>query len=230
MLLGGYVIKADTSSMPQKPASGFVKAFEGMVGASYEPIAYLGHKMVNGTNHAFLAKQTLVVAEDVKNIVLVVLNEKPGDKAAETFSVVEILPLISNGGALGGFSIEPTTNIPEEALAVFNRRVGTTFGAKNTPIALVATKSSVKGGAYVFCVESDRVVNPDAFSAGSKAINLVTVYGDFDCVDILEVIQGTDENKLQSSVEAVAPESPYNYSAKNGTLGYAFTWLTKQWP
>ena len=77
-MLGGYTIKVSTSGLPQKVASGFDKVFKDFTGASYTPIAYLGSQLVNGTNHAVLAEQTIMNGKDTKNAVIMVFNEKPG--------------------------------------------------------------------------------------------------------------------------------------------------------
>ena len=211
MLLGGYEINVSTSGMPQKVATGFAKVFESMVGASYEPIAYLGSQLVNGTNHALLCKQTLIVKEDVKAIVLVVLNEKPGDVDGSNFSIVEIKTLVSDGGAhkLGGLDIAPVTEIPAEALEIFNKHFGGFLGAKNKPFALLATQMGVRGGGYLFAVESDMVVSPTSMVAGTKSVNLVKIYGAFDEIETTPVLVGSNPNAEM-------------------LVGYSFTWGVKK--
>ena len=224
MAFGGYTVDVQTTKLPQKVATGFNKCFENMMGASYEMIAYLGSKVVNGVNHAFLAKQTLIVGNDVKSIVFIILNEKPGDVAAETFSIVEISTLMSNGGgnnALGGISINPTTEIPDEAKAVFNKHFGGFLGANNIPFALLATQM-VHGGAYFFAVESTMVTSPGRMTSGKvKTINLVKVFSDFSEIESIEVLGGASAATLEESK---------NESGSNGVLNYAFTWSTKMWP
>ena len=158
-MLGSYTVDVHAGSMPQKVATGFGKVFENMVGASYEPIAYLGSKVVNGTNHAILAEQTLITGKDVKSIVLVVLNEKPGDVNGENFSIVEISTLASNGGQMGGLMIDPKTEIPADAKEVWDKHFAGFVGANNTPFALLATQV-VNGIAYLFAVESTMIVSP----------------------------------------------------------------------
>jgi len=213
MSFGGYEVKVSTG-MPQKVATGFNKVFENMCGARYTPIAYLGSKVVNGTNHAVLCEQKLVVAEDVTSIVLVILNEKPGDVNGENFSIVEIDTLLSNGGKLGGLSINPVTDIPAEAKEVWDRHFAGFVGANNKPFALLATQV-VRGGAYVFAVESTMIVSPTCMKAGDvKSVNLVKIYGDFSEVESVEVLRG--------SAAGLKAEHP-----KDAALDYAFTWSAK---
>ena len=166
-----------------------------------------------------MCKQILVVNEDVKSIVLVILNEKPGDVAAETFSIVEISTFMSNGGALGGLNIAPTTNIPAEAQAIFDKHFGGFLGANNKAFALLATQL-VHGGAYVFAVESSMVVAPGKMTSGAiKSINLVKVFSDFSEIETINILDGIAEGQLLGTGEE-----------KPETVGYAFPWLSKAWP
>ena len=189
-MLGNYEIKVSTSGMPQKVASGLDKVFGSMLGASYDFIAYLGSQVVNGTNHALLMKQTLVTGKDVENIVLVILNEKPGDKGGESLSVVEIRTLFSSGGALGGYTINPQINIPADAKAEFDKHFAGFTGANLEPFALLATQV-VNGIAYVFAVTSTLVLSPACMErSNSKSVKLIKIYNKFDKVEMLDVLDG----------------------------------------
>ena len=196
MVIGGYEIKVSAGSLPEKVATGFNKVFENMLGATYEPIAYLGSKVVNGTNHAIMAEQTLVTGKDVKSIVLVVLNEKPGDVDGSNFSIVEISTLISNGGQMGGMNIDPQIKIPADAMEVFEKQFAGFVGAQVKPFALLATQV-VRGAAYVFAVESTMIVSPSFMKANQpKSVNLVKLYSDFSEIETIEVIRGTKPAEL----------------------------------
>ena len=205
MVVGGYSIKVSTNGMPQKVATGFGKVFDNMVGASYTPIAYLGSQVVNGTNHALLAEQNLVIGKDAKNIVLVILNEKPGDVDGSSFSIVEITHLLSEGGTFGGLNINPTTKIPDDAMKVFDKHFGGFLGANNKPFALLATQV-VHGAAYVFAVESDMIISPNTMTSGTKSVNLVKVYSDFTEIETTPVLVGSPQDGEM-------------------LVGYAFNWL-----
>jgi hypothetical protein len=52
MKFGSWEINPIVDAMPQKVATAFSELAETLVGASYEPIAYLGSQTVNGINHA----------------------------------------------------------------------------------------------------------------------------------------------------------------------------------
>lgn len=207
-MLGSYQINVQTSKMPQKIATGFSAAFEGWVGASYEPIAYLGSKVTNGTNHAVLALQTLITGSDVHNIVVVVLNEKPltnTDPEKSPVSVADIQTVLSDGGQLGGVSIAPTTAIPAEAMSVVGKNFTGVLGGKIKPFALLATQM-VNGSKYIFAVETSMVVSPDAILKGNtNKVCLLTVYANYDGFEMIPIIEGMPK---ESGVLGVAPELP----------------------
>lgn len=193
-MVGGYSINVVAGgNLPQKVASGFTEVFSNMVGASYEPLAYLGEQVVNGKNHAILCKQTLITGQDITNVALVILNEKPGDMHGETFSIVEIRVVVSDSGKklLGTMRIAPTTDIPADAKEVFDKHFGGFLGAKNKAFALLGTNSSIRGGEYLFAVESEMLVGPNSMASGTKSVNLVTVYGDFDEIKTEPILVGT---------------------------------------
>lgn len=63
--------------MPQRAASAW-SALDGICGASYKPLLYVGSQPVKGTNHWFIAEQTLITATMDKNIVALAINEFNG--------------------------------------------------------------------------------------------------------------------------------------------------------
>lgn len=77
------------TKMPQDAASAWA-AFDGsMTGAGYKPMAYVANQPVKGTNHVFIAEQTLILAKPVRHIVLVTINEFEG-----TYSTVGISQIV----------------------------------------------------------------------------------------------------------------------------------------
>ena len=233
-MLGGYTIDVNNGSrLPQDVASGFGHAFEGLTGAEYEMIAYLGKQTVNGVNHAFLALQKLITKDDIKNIVLIVLNAKPGDVGGETFSVVEIKRLLSDGSNLmGGINIAPTTKIPDNAMNVFNDHFGTYFGVSSTkPIALLATQV-VNGVAYYFATESTLITGPVnginviTNSASHVNINIVKVFDKYPDIETKTILSGTKVGgELAGSNDAV-DQNRLSTALLNpsAAVGYAFNW------
>jgi len=135
MSLGGYDINVNTSGMPQAIATAFGKLSETLVGAEYTPIAYLGSQVVNGTNHAVLAEQLIITGKDTKNVVLIIFNEKPVKDALPEVTLVNIERVLESGAPIGGIKVEPTTDIPEDALNDFNEVMEGFVGSNVEPFA-----------------------------------------------------------------------------------------------
>ena len=76
-LLGGWNLdEIKGCNLPQKVQSAFTAITGEMTGADYEPIAYLGSQVVDGTNYRVLALQKLVVPNSEKRIVKMIIHEE----------------------------------------------------------------------------------------------------------------------------------------------------------
>ncbi len=92
--LGNFTVieQKGMTSMPQKAASAWDGAFaEGFTGASYKPIAYIGKQLVKGTNHMFIAEQTLSTANAERHIVTIIINEFDGKYTIVKDSIERII-------------------------------------------------------------------------------------------------------------------------------------------
>ena len=164
--VGSWNVNIEMGALPQKIATAFDKLGEELIGAEYTAIAYLGSQVVNGTNHAVLAEQTVLAGKDTKNIVLVIFNEK-----ADVVTLVNIERVVEGGGELGGNDVNVQTDIPDEAKAAFDSSFAGFVGSTVKPVALLATKVT-KGTSYVFVAEVAPVV-PDP----EKKVAIVAVNG-----------------------------------------------------
>ena len=140
--LGGWKVNVQVGKMPQQVATAFGEIMGNLVGAKYTPIAYLGSQLVNGTNHAILAEQLVVTGVDTKNIVCVILNEKPGSVAGKDFALVNINKVLDGGVQFGGVKIDVMTDMTDEVKAVFNEAFEGFVGSRIEPFALLSTSSS----------------------------------------------------------------------------------------
>lgn len=78
-IVGGWDIsELKPAKLPQKAATAFTGATDGVIGAEYEPMLYVGRQLVNGTNYCFIALQTIICAEPMKRLVKITVNEKDG--------------------------------------------------------------------------------------------------------------------------------------------------------
>jgi len=190
-MVGSWTINVTKNNMPQKVATAVGELSKKLIGAEYTPIAYLGSQVVNGINHAVLAEQLVLAGKDVKNIVLLIFNEKDMQ-----CNLVNIERIIEGGEALGGITLNATTDIPEDAQQAFDTVLSGFVGSSVKPFALLGTQVT-KGTDYIFAAE----VTPVAPTPEAK-VALVTV------------------NSLTGSIKFVdLLSTPIN------ALGYAFTWL-----
>ena len=152
MSVGAWNVNVSVGSMPEKVATA-VSALGNLLGAEYEPIAYLGSQVVNGTNHAVLAEQILTTGRDTKNVVLLIFNEK-----GMQCDLVSIERVVEAGGEFGGAVVDVKTTIPEDAQKAFDKALGGFVGATVKPFALLATQP-VNGINYVFAAEVFPAIN-----------------------------------------------------------------------
>ena len=156
MKTGSWDIAVEVGKMPQKVASAVTELNEKIVGAEYEPIAYIGSQVVNGVNHAVLAKQIVVTGRDNENIVVLIFNEKNDGVA-----LISIERVLEGGAPLGGVNIDVQTDIPEDIEEMFMDAFVPYVGAAVTPYALLGTQV-VKGTNYIFAATLSTVaVEPE---------------------------------------------------------------------
>lgn len=78
MTLGGWNLdEVKGCNLPQKVQTDFTAVTGDLVGADYEPLAYLGSQVVNGINYRLLCMQKVVVPNAEKRIVKMIINEAP---------------------------------------------------------------------------------------------------------------------------------------------------------
>jgi len=117
------------------------------------------------------------------------------------FALAGIDRLVEQGGALGGIKIDVKTEIPAEILKEFESAREGYLGAKVTPKVYLGSQV-VKGTNRIFFAEIENIVPNAKPEAAVVVANAMTHR--FAFVDVLGD---------KSSV---------------GSLGYAFTWLTRQ--
>ena len=61
------------TSMPQEAATAW-SAVEGLCGAKFKPLLYLGTQVVRGINHWFIAEETLSTNPEEQKIVMLAIN------------------------------------------------------------------------------------------------------------------------------------------------------------
>lgn len=71
-LVGGWQTTQE-AAVPEEVAQALEKAMEGLMGATWEPVALLGTQLVAGTNYCLLCRITPVVPDPVGHYALVYL-------------------------------------------------------------------------------------------------------------------------------------------------------------
>ena len=91
LTLGGYEFEElkGLEQMPQRAASAW-HSIKGIVGTNFKPLLYCGKQIVKGTNHCFIAEETLQSIGQEKRIVAIVINEFNGkfEIVKDRFSVI----------------------------------------------------------------------------------------------------------------------------------------------
>ena len=196
-MTGAWTINVNVKGMPQKVATAVGELADQLIGAEYKPIAYLGSQIVNGTNHAVLAEQTIITGKDTTNVVVLIFNEKPNEMKA---TLVNIERVVEQGGEMGGIQIDAKTDIPAAAKEAFDTCFEGFVGSKVEPFAYLGSQV-VKGVNYIFAAKVTGVTAEPVTKVCLVTVNSMT--GEIAFADLLD---------SRSNVMS---------------LGYAFTWLKK---
>lgn len=82
-------------ALPQQVATGLGKATEGMVGATYLLVLYVGQQIVHGINHAIICKVTQSDQDRPESLVMVILNEiHDGGSLTGEWKIVDIQTIL----------------------------------------------------------------------------------------------------------------------------------------
>lgn len=166
--LGAWNINVVTGGLPEKLATAFVELLGELKGAEYTPIAYLGTQVVNGINHAVLAKQTIIAGKDIENIVVVIFHE-----AGETFTLEGIERVVEGNAQPGGIFIEDNPlEIPAEAKVVFEAEISHFLGSSVKPFALLGTQVTT-GTDYIFAAEVTPTTADPVKKVATVAVNVL---------------------------------------------------------
>ena len=80
-------------ALPEELATAYVACVESLVGCAYKPVLFVGTQVVNGLNYYLLAEQTIMNAQQTKQLVEVVINIPAGSVGGKGASLVKIAPI-----------------------------------------------------------------------------------------------------------------------------------------
>lgn len=145
-LFGGYeIINTPCNKLPQDVASALGCVNSGILGATYQPIWYIGKQLVNGMNHFFIAEEIRTTKKATKMIVGLVINIPAGGITGENAKVVDIIE---------------ETELPTEVQDAFEATVHQLVGVNYKPIMYVGKQIVHGENHYIIC--SAQGVYPDA--------------------------------------------------------------------
>ncbi len=145
---GGYdIINQPATSLPQDVATALGVVNAGILGATYQPIWYVGKQVVNGMNHFFIAEQIRITKKTNKMIVGLVINIPAGDITGEKATVVRVIE---------------EEELSAEVQDAFDATVGQLVGVNYKPLMYLG--SQVVKGVNYYVLASATPVYPDANS------------------------------------------------------------------
>lgn len=151
--------RAADPALTEKARKTFNKAFDGLEGAAYTPVALLASRTTSsGTQYRVLCKVTVVVPGAQEEYVVVTLSRSWLGKA----EIVEIGdPLCRTNldyeeGAVGAWQEAEFPAMTEEATAAFNKATEGFVGVDYVPVALLSTQT-VAGTNYCILCEATTV-------------------------------------------------------------------------
>ena len=173
-IVGGWTA-AESPAVPEEVKALLEQAAEKLLGAEYEPVAYMGSQVVAGTNYKLFCRITPVVPDAVPHYSIVTLYKDLDGNA----SITEILDSQAEGEALSGemtgaWENPETPEMTDEAKAALDKALEKLVGAEYEPAALLATQL-VSGTNYSILCKVTPVV-PDAESS----FVIVHVYEDLE--------------------------------------------------
>lgn len=179
------------------------KAFEGLTGALYTPVALLGTQVVSGINYKVLCAKMPVVPNPVGTYAIVTIYKDLNGNAEVTDIEDTFCPSFLSPESLdGGWQLTDSPVMTDELNGYFNSAVKSLEGAKYEPIAVVA-KQVLSGVQYCFITEQTLVVPGEP-----KDYAFVYIYTGFegevfdDGTRIIAVKDAQDNAKIKDAVKA----------------------------
>lgn len=174
------------------------RALEGMTGASYIPVAYLGSQVVAGTNYALLCRVAPVVPDPVETFCVVYLYEdleghveltQVDDSLASTDLSDELLE--------GGWAQPESPVVTEEARSALESALEGMAGVQYTPLALVSSQVVAGMNYCILC---------QGTAASGEAVSsyaLVYVYQDLEgSAEVTRIVDFSGEAQTEEAESA----------------------------
>ena len=188
-LLGGWS-RPDSPVITDELAAVFQKGMEGLAGANYIPVAYIGRQIVSGMNHEFLCREKMVVPNAVETYAVIRLYENLEGK-------VEISDIRDSGVKTwisdlpGGWSQADSPEVTDELRTQLEQSFESMLGADYKPLALLGTQVVAGMNYCVLCEQT--VVYPGAESEYVFVYLYVDLDGNPQITDIVRFAEEAAE-------------------------------------
>ena len=175
---GGYeIVNVPGSKLPQDAASAIGAANGNLLGATYNPIWYMGKQTVNGVNHLFIAEDIRATKNKDKSIVGLVINVPPGEGATK------------GEGAKIARIIESEKLTPD-VQAAFASVQKSLVGVSYKPVMYIGSQAVRGVNHYIVC--EARTIYPGA-EPYAVVMSINVFEGNASLVGIAPIAQGTQE-------------------------------------
>lgn len=188
-IAGGWS-RAESPDVTDEVKALLEKALDGMVGANYTPVAYLGSQVVAGTNHAIFCRVAPVYPDAEETYVIVYLYEDLDGNVEITETIDSNRNTdLSDRGLEGGWNLPESPDLTDEAKTALEKALEGMVGATYTPVALLSTQVVAGTNYCILCEITPVYPNADGHYA------LVYVYADLDGnAEITETVDFVSEN------------------------------------
>lgn len=145
-IFGGYeIVNMAATKLPQELATAIGEINSGLLGATFQPIWYVGKQVVNGVNHLLICEEIRSTKDRSAGIVALVINIPPGSVGGKGAKVAEIID---------------EAKLEENIRVAFDSAVKSIVGVGYKAVAYVGSQV-VRGTNHYFVCEA-RGIYPDA--------------------------------------------------------------------
>ena len=182
---GGWS-RAESPVVPDEVKSLLEKATEGMLGADYTPVAYIGSQVVSGTNHAVLCKIAPAVPDASATYSIVILYEdlEGNVEITDVLDSEAEAPAEQEEGVNGGWADAESPVMTEEAKAALDKATEELLGAEYSPVALLGTQVVAGTNYSILCEVS--AATPETESEYAIVHVYENIDGSAEITDIYE--------------------------------------------
>ena len=174
---------AEEPALNEETLAVFQKAFGFMLGASYEPLLYLGKQVITGTVHTYLARSKIIYPGERETYTLVFLYEER-DGEVRIIDICRSAVQTHMDDPSEGYEPADDPVLTKELEAGFREAISEIVGVEYTPVALCSTKVA-SGLSFVIIAEATPVV-PNAETGYAFVTLDMTAQGKFTLGSIEE--------------------------------------------